>query len=109
MGAGCLVPGSYAPLERVARSPLTRCADSPHRPRTTAGNVDAGDVSGSSELTGLFQIKPDGAVEGVQLAGEPVDLQQQRGGHAIGGHAGMTYDYLKRQNRRGCARRPKPN
>jgi hypothetical protein len=66
------------------------------------GNVDIGDVSGSSELTDLFQIKPsDTSVDGVQLAGEPVDLleQEQRGGHTIGEHAGMTYDYLKSRSR----------
>jgi hypothetical protein len=66
------------------------------------GNVDIGDVSGSSELGDLFQIKPDETrVEGVQLAGEPVDLleQEQRGGHTIGEHAGMTYDYLKSRSR----------
>jgi hypothetical protein len=56
------------------------------------GNVDGGDVSGSSELT-----PDDTSVDGVQVAGEPVDLleQEQRGGHAIGEHAGGTYDYLK--------------
>jgi hypothetical protein len=62
------------------------------------GNVELGDVSGSSELGDLFRIKPDAPrVDGVQLAGDPVDLleQQQRGGHAISEHAGMTYDYLK--------------
>jgi hypothetical protein len=66
------------------------------------GNVDVGDVSGSSELGDLFQIKPDAPrVDGVQLAGEPVDLleQEQRGGHTIGEHAGMTYDYLKSRAR----------
>jgi hypothetical protein len=66
------------------------------------GNVEIGDVSGSSELGDLFQIKPDETrVDGVQLAGEPVDLleQEQRGGHAIGEHAGMTYDYLKSRAR----------
>jgi hypothetical protein len=66
------------------------------------GNVDIGDVSGSSELGDLFQIKPDETrVDGVQLAGEPVDLleQEQRGGHTIGEHAGMTYDYLKSRAR----------
>ena len=62
------------------------------------GNVDIGDVSESNELGDLFQIKPDAPrVDGVQLAGEPVDLleQEQRGGHAIGEHADRTYDYLK--------------
>jgi hypothetical protein len=61
------------------------------------GNVDIGGVSGSSELGDLFQIKPDGTrVDGVQLAGEPVDLleQEQRGGHAISEHVGRTYDDL---------------
>jgi hypothetical protein len=65
-------------------------------------DADIGDVSGSSELTDLFQIKPsDTSVDGVQLAGEPVDLleQEQRGGHTIGEHAGMTYDYLKSRSR----------
>jgi hypothetical protein len=63
------------------------------------GNVDVGDVGGSSELADL---KPDDAgVDGVQLAGEPVDLleQQQRGGHAISEHAGRTYDDLKSRAR----------
>jgi hypothetical protein len=55
------------------------------------GNVDIGDVSGSSELGDLFHIKPGGTrVEGVQLAagGYPVDLLEERelGGHAIEGH-----------------------
>ena len=66
------------------------------------GNVDVGDLTGSSELGDLFRIKPDEPrAEGVQLAGEPVDLleQQQRGGHAISEHAGMTYDYLKSRAR----------
>jgi hypothetical protein len=66
------------------------------------GNVDIGDVSGSSELGDLFQIKPaETRVDGVQFAGEPVDLleQEQRGGHTIGEHAGMTYDYLKSRAR----------
>src|SRR4051812_29077218 len=65
------------------------------------GNVGIGDVSGSSELGDLFRIKPDEPrVEGVQLAGEPIDLleQEQRGGHTIGEHAGMTYDYLDRKS-----------
>jgi hypothetical protein len=69
------------------------------------GNVDIGDVSGSSELGDLFRIKPDDTgVDGVQLAGEPVDLleQQQRGGHAISEHSGMTYDYLKSRARDGA-------
>jgi hypothetical protein len=66
------------------------------------GNVELGDVSGSSELGDLFRIKPDGTrVDGVQLAGEPVDLleQEQRGGHAIGEHVDRTYDYLKSRAR----------
>jgi hypothetical protein len=66
------------------------------------GNVDIGDVSGSSELVDLFQIKPDSPrVDGVQLAGEPIDLleQEQRGGHPISEHAGRTYDYLKSRAR----------
>ena len=66
------------------------------------GNVDVGNVSGSSELGDLFQIKPDDPrIDGAQLAGEPVDLleQEQRGGHAIGEHAGKTYDYLKSRAR----------
>jgi Bacterial CdiA-CT RNAse A domain len=58
------------------------------------GNVDVGDVSGSSELGDLFQIKPDETrVIGEQVAGErqggyPVDLLEERelGGHAIEGH-----------------------
>ena len=58
------------------------------------GNVGIGDVSGSSELDDLFQIKPDETpVIGEQVAGErqggyPVDLleERERGGHAIEGH-----------------------
>jgi hypothetical protein len=56
------------------------------------GNVDIGDVSGSSELGDLFQIKPDSArADGVRIgAGEgyPVDLLQER---ALGGHAIETH------------------
>ena len=66
------------------------------------GNVDIGDVSGSSEVSDLFQIKPDDTrADGVQLAGEPVNLleQEQRGGHAISEHAGRTYDDLKSRAR----------
>jgi len=66
------------------------------------GNVGIGDVSGSSETGDLFQIKPDEPrAQGVQLAGEPVDLleQEQRGGHTIGEHVGMTYEYLKSRAR----------
>jgi hypothetical protein len=60
------------------------------------GNVDIGDASGSSEPT-----PGDTSVDGVQLAGEPVDLLEQelRGGHTISEHAGMTYDYLKSRAR----------
>jgi hypothetical protein len=37
------------------------------------GNVDIGDVSGSSELGDLFQIKPsDRGVEGVQVGGDVI-------------------------------------
>jgi hypothetical protein len=55
------------------------------------GSVDIGDVSESSELGDLFQIKPEKPrVGGVQLAagGYPVDLLEERelGGHAIEGH-----------------------
>jgi hypothetical protein len=63
------------------------------------GSVDLGDVTGSSDVGDL---RPDDTgVDGVQLAGEPVDLleQEQRGGHTIGEHAGMTYDYLKSRAR----------
>jgi hypothetical protein len=66
------------------------------------GNVELGDLSGSSELGDLFQIKPDSPrVDGVQLAGDPIDLleQEQRGGHPISEHAGRTYDYLKSRAR----------
>ena len=66
------------------------------------GNVDIGDVSGSSELGDLFRIKPDEPrAQSVQLAGDPVDLleEDRRGGHTIGEHAGMTYDYLKSRAR----------
>jgi Bacterial CdiA-CT RNAse A domain len=55
------------------------------------GNVDFGDVTGSSELGDLFQIRPsDTRTGGVQVAGDgyPVDLLQERalGGHAIEAH-----------------------
>jgi hypothetical protein len=58
------------------------------------GDVELGDVSGSSELGDLFQIKPDETpLIGEQIAGErqggyPVDLLEERelGGHAIEGH-----------------------
>jgi hypothetical protein len=55
------------------------------------GNVDIGDVSGSSELGDLFHIKPEETrVDGVQVAGDgyPIDLLEDRqlGGHAIEGH-----------------------
>src|SRR3954468_7758261 len=58
------------------------------------GNVELGDVSGSSELGDLFQIKPDETPGiGEQVAGErqggyPVDLLEERelGGHAIERH-----------------------
>lgn len=66
------------------------------------GNLDIGDVSGSSELGDLFRIKPDdSSVDDVQLAGEPIDLleQEQRGGHSISEHAGRTYDFLKSRAR----------
>jgi hypothetical protein len=45
------------------------------------GDVELGDVSGSSELGDLFQVTPDETrVDGIQLAGDPVDLldQEQR-------------------------------
>jgi Bacterial CdiA-CT RNAse A domain len=60
------------------------------------GNVDIGDANESSE-----PAPGDASVDGVQLAGEPVDLleQEQRGGHTISEHAGMTYDYLKSRAR----------
>jgi hypothetical protein len=56
------------------------------------GNVELGDANESSELT-----SGDTGVEGVQLAGDPIDLleQEQRGGHAISEHADMTCDYLE--------------
>jgi Bacterial CdiA-CT RNAse A domain len=58
------------------------------------GNVDVGDLTGSTELGDLFRIKPDQTrVIGEQVAGErqggyPVDLleERERGGHAIEGH-----------------------
>jgi hypothetical protein len=113
----------------LARRRLEESKYSPSQPRVPAGNPrggqwtdrsgdqsegqsqgtglaqpmgDIGDVGGSSELGDLFQIKPDEThVDGVQLAGDPVDLleQEQRGGHAIGEHAGRTYDYLKSRAR----------
>ena len=63
------------------------------------GNVDIATPTSSSELT-----PGDTDVEGVQLAGDPVDLleQEQRGGHAISEHASMTYDYLKSRARDGA-------
>jgi hypothetical protein len=60
------------------------------------GNVDIGDVGGSSELGDL---KPDGAgVDGVQLAGDgrPVELlgEEQRDGHAIEDHVRKSDQWL---------------
>jgi hypothetical protein len=101
--------------DMLRRRQAERTKYSPTQPRVPAGNRDGGqwtdrsggggtgtglalpmgnvgDVSGSSELT-----SGDTNVDGVQLAGDPVDLleQEQRGGHAIGEHANRTYDYLK--------------
>jgi Bacterial CdiA-CT RNAse A domain len=62
------------------------------------GDLGIEDVSGSSETGDLFQIKPDEPrAQGVQLAGEPVDLleEERRGGHPVTEHAGKTYGYLK--------------
>lgn len=55
------------------------------------GNVDVGDLSGSSELGDLFRITPaEPRVEGARVAGDgyPIDLLQERalGGHAIESH-----------------------
>jgi hypothetical protein len=66
------------------------------------GNVELGDVSGSSDVGDLFQIAPDETrVDGIQVAGDPVDLleQEQRGGHTIDEHTDMTYDDLKSRSR----------
>jgi hypothetical protein len=63
------------------------------------GNVDIGDVSGSSELGDLFRIKPavPGA-GGVQVAvdGRPVDLlgEEQHDGHAIEDHVRKSDQWL---------------
>jgi hypothetical protein len=63
------------------------------------GNVDIGDVSGSSELTNLFQITPaEPGTVGVQVAvdGRPVDLlgEEQRDGHAFEKHVGKSERWL---------------
>jgi hypothetical protein len=63
------------------------------------GNVDIGDVSGSSELTDLFQITPaEPGTVGVQVAvdGRPVDLlgEEQRDGHAFEKHVGKSERWL---------------
>jgi hypothetical protein len=57
-------------------------------------NVELGDVRGSSEVGELFRIKPDEPrVEGVQMAGDPVDLleEERRGGHPVTEHAGKLW------------------
>jgi hypothetical protein len=72
------------------------------------GNVDIGDVSGSSELGDLFQIKPDETpVIGEQVAGErqrgyPADLLEERelGGHAIEGHVRKSEEALSARAQR---------
>ena len=72
------------------------------------GNVELGDVSESSELGDLFQIKPDEApVIGEQVAGErqrgyPADLLEERelGGHAIEGHVRKSEEALSARAQR---------
>ncbi|MEA2884116.1 MAG: hypothetical protein QOH32_3372 [Bradyrhizobium sp.] len=52
------------------------------------GNVDIGDVSGSSELGDLFNIKPeDNRVEGVRTAGDVIRV-------CLAGSNSRTTDYL---------------
>jgi hypothetical protein len=74
------------------------------------GNADVGDLSGSSELTGLFNIAPDGvgsdsanSSNGVlKVAVDDserrysVDLEEEeaRGGHTLRDHVEKTDDYL---------------
>jgi hypothetical protein len=61
------------------------------------GNVDIGNVSGSSELGDLFQITPaEPDAVGVQAAGRPVDLltEEDRGGHAIEDHVRKSDQWL---------------
>jgi hypothetical protein len=74
------------------------------------GNVDIGDVSGSSELGDLFQIKPSETRTGtgnlsdsiVKVAADDserrysVDLREEeaRGGHTLRDHVEKTDDYL---------------
>jgi hypothetical protein len=74
------------------------------------GNVDIGDVSGSSELGDLFQIKPsDTRTDAGNLSDSigkiaaddserrySVDLREEeaRGGHTLRDHVGKTDDYL---------------
>jgi hypothetical protein len=63
------------------------------------GNVDLGDVSGSSELGDLFRIKPAApGAGGVQVAvdGRPVDLlgEEQHDGHAIEDHVRKSDQWL---------------
>jgi hypothetical protein len=63
------------------------------------GDVDIGDVGGSSELGDLFQITPAApGAGGVQVAvdGRPVDLlgEEQRDGHAIEDHVRKSDQWL---------------
>jgi hypothetical protein len=74
------------------------------------GNVDIGDVSGSSELGDLFQIKPSATrTDAANLSDSigkvaaddserrySVNLQEEeaRGGHTLRDHVGKTDDYL---------------
>jgi hypothetical protein len=69
------------------------------------GNVDIGDVSGSSELGDLFQIKPsDTRVSGVQLAGDGRPLEINPGElvnqHILAEHVGKTDEELIARIRR---------
>jgi hypothetical protein len=61
------------------------------------GSVDAGNLRESSELTGLFQIKPaEPGAGGVQVAGRPVDLlgEEERDGHTIAEHVGKSEQWM---------------
>jgi len=61
------------------------------------GSVNLGDLSGSSELTGLFEITPsDPSTGGIQIAGRPVDLLEEEsgGGHAIEDHVRKSDQWL---------------
>jgi hypothetical protein len=61
------------------------------------GFVDVGNLRESSELGGLFQIRPaEPDADGIQIAGRPVDLpgEEDRGGHTIEKHVRKSDRWL---------------